>query len=68
MKALKEEATFILSQSERFGPDPVLMKKIGAQGDGERDLSFYKQKILDDDYIDHAINRIAMELSHFLSR
>lgn len=66
MKALEEEV--LGSYKESFGPDPVLMKKIGATDQRPNDLDYYKKKIKDKKYIDHAIHRIAMELSHFLSR
>ncbi len=66
MKTLKDETRRV--HGDGFGPDPVLMKKIGAQDFRPRDLKYFKKKILDKDYMDHAINRIAMELSHFLSR
>ncbi len=66
MKVLKEKASN--AAIPEYGPDPVLMKKIGARDYRSRDLSYYKKKIKDREYMDHAINRIAMELSHFLSR
>lgn len=66
MKLLKEEAR--KAKTEEYGPDPVLMKKIGARDFRPNDLSYYKKKIIDKEYLDYAINRIAMELSHFLSR
>jgi len=52
--------------SEKFGPDPILLRKKGLSNSNPKDIETYKQKIVDDDYLDHAINRIAMELSHFL--
>jgi len=66
MKTLLREA--VTPQSGAYGPDPVLLKKQGLAGTLNRDISEYKRKIRDDSYIDHAINRIAMELSHFLAR
>jgi len=53
---------------EKFGPDPVLMKKKGLSNTEPRDISIYKKKIVDENYLEHAIDRIAMELSHFLSK
>ncbi len=53
---------------EKFGPDPILMKKKGLPNPQPRDISVYKKKIVDENYLEHAIDRIAMELSHFLSR
>ncbi len=52
----------------RYGPDPVLLKKIGRTDDSPRDLGTYKKKVADKQYMEFAINRIAMELSHFLSK
>lgn len=50
-----------------YGPDPILMKKKG-QAMPVRDIKEFKKKIVDENYIDHAINKIAMELSHFLTK
>ncbi len=55
-------------QGEQFGPDPILLKKKGVNRPVPRTISEYKKKILDDTYMEHAINRIAMELSHFLAK
>lgn len=64
MKSLLENE----QQTELFGPDPVLMKKQGQLRSEPRDIREYRRKISDKDYLEHAIDRIAMELSHFLSR
>lgn len=53
---------------EEFGYDPVVLRKQGITVNDRRDISEYKRKIIDDRYMEHAINRIAMELSHFLSK
>jgi len=53
---------------EEFGPDPILMRKKGLPNPHPRDISEYKKKITDDSYMEHAIDRIAMELMHFLSK
>lgn len=66
MKVMKDGSA-IASETD-YGPDPVLLKKIGQSVDGSKDLRYYKEKIADKKYLDYAINRIAMELSHFLSR
>lgn len=66
MKTLVEEEETLLA--ETVGPDPLLMKKRGIPVQGPRDIKAYKKKIRDDVYMDHAINRIAMELMHFLVR
>lgn len=49
-----------------FGPDPLLARKQGGQRADSRDIHEYKSKIKDQRYMDHAIDRIAMELMHFL--
>ena len=66
MKTLLDQDNSV--QGGRYGPDPVLMKKKGLSQPIPRDISEYKKKIRDDNYMEHAINRIAMELSHFLSK
>ena len=50
-----------------YGPDPVLLKKQGMPSES-RNIEVYRQKIADEDYLNHAINRIAMELSHFIAK
>ncbi|MCB1326099.1 MAG: hypothetical protein H7A21_20280 [Spirochaetales bacterium] len=63
MKTLLEK-----SASGRFGPDPVLLKKRGLSDSNPRNISDYKERIKDKDYMEHAIDRIAMELMHFLAK
>ena len=63
----------ILAQEKRvhavnFGPDPLLLKKQGQTEIISRDVNVYKKKIRDNSYMDFAINRIALELMHFLSK
>lgn len=53
---------------EEFGYDPVVLRKQGIILNHHRDISEYKKKIIDERYMEHAINRIAMELSHFLAK
>lgn len=53
---------------ETFGPDPILLRKKGLQNVNPRDISEYKERITDPTYMEHAIDRIAMELMHFLAR
>ena len=67
MKTLLDQDNTVQSGG-RFGPDPILLRKKGLSGERPRNISEYKKKILDDRYMEHAINRIAMELSHFLSK
>ena len=63
MKTLLEK-----SASGRLGPDPVLLKKRGLSDSNPRNISDYKERIKDKDYMEHAIDRIAMELMHFLAK
>ncbi|MCR9144547.1 MAG: hypothetical protein RIF32_06590 [Leptospirales bacterium] len=65
MRTLLEEDLAL--ESPGYGPDPVMMKKKG-QPNLSRDITDFKKKIRDKKYMDHAINRIAMELMHFLAR
>ena len=65
MKTLLEKDLAL--ESPGYGPDPVLMKKKGTPNI-DRDIKDFKKKIRDKEYMDHAINRIAMELMHFLAR
>ncbi|GIX43395.1 MAG: hypothetical protein KatS3mg129_3128 [Leptospiraceae bacterium] len=46
--------------------DPLVLKKQGITYFQKKDISYYKKKIIDEKYMEHAINRIAMELSHFI--
>ncbi len=46
--------------------DPAILKKQGILYLQKKDLSYYRKKIVDENYMDHAINRIAMELMHFI--
>ena len=49
-----------------FGPDPLLRKKQGLKNSLSRDIIGYKDKIEDAGYMRYAIDKIAMELMHFL--
>lgn len=53
---------------ELFGPDPVILRKRGLQYTKMKKFSNYKNKIDDPSYMDFAINKIALELSHFLTK
>ncbi|MCB1308618.1 MAG: hypothetical protein KDK30_10575 [Leptospiraceae bacterium] len=66
MKTILEKESRSRSGQQRFGPDPVLMKKQGLAGSQPREIKEFKARIKDPAYMDHAINRIAMELMHFL--
>lgn len=66
MKTLLEDVA-LAGEDRGFGPDPVLMKKKGTPYI-DRDIDEFKRKISDKDYMEHAIDRIALELMHFLAR
>ncbi|MDX1959202.1 MAG: hypothetical protein SFU98_11555 [Leptospiraceae bacterium] len=51
-----------------FGPDPIMLRKRGNARNVKSRYSLYKQKINDPNYMEYAINKIAMELTHFLSK
>lgn len=55
-------------KEEDYGPDPVILRKRGAARKLEKKFELYKKKIEDKGYMDFAINKIALELTHFLSR
>ncbi len=57
-----------VTEVEDFGPDPILLRKKGLPNPNPRDISQYKERISDPTYMEHAIDRIAMELMHFLAR
>ncbi len=60
---LKKEFT---KNVDRFGPDPLLKRKQGLKNSLSRDILEYKNKINDEDYMIYAIDKIAVELIHFL--
>ncbi|TGN08268.1 hypothetical protein [Leptospira ilyithenensis] len=57
-----------LAETDEFGPDPVLLRKRGMASTIEKKSSTYKKKVNDPAYMDYAINKIAMEISHFISK
>ncbi|MBX7057410.1 MAG: hypothetical protein K1X75_05045 [Leptospirales bacterium] len=65
MKTLLDQEAPV--EAKDFGLDPVLLKKRGLPYP-HRNIAEFKRKISDDGYMDHAINRIALELMHFLAR
>jgi hypothetical protein len=65
MKTLLDQE--IPVEGSDFGPDPILMKKRGLPYE-RRNIAEFKKKIQDMDYMDHAIDRIALELMHFIAR
>ena len=52
--------------NEGFGPDPLLQRKKGLKDTLSRDVLDYKDKIEDAGYMRYAIDKIALELMHFL--
>ena len=66
MKTLFEQN--FINNSENFGPDPLLCRKKGLKVSISQDILDYKRKIEDPDYMDHAIDRIALELMHFIMK
>lgn len=57
-----------LAEVEKFGPDPIILRKKGVQAVANKKFDLYKKRLDDPNYMDFAINKIAMELSHFLSK
>ncbi len=49
-----------------FGPDPLLHRKQGLKDTLQRDVVNYKEKLQDKKYMNYAIDKIAVELMHFL--
>ncbi len=59
-----------LPDSEYFGIDPIILRKAGInkRNKDKYEIKKYKKKLDDPRYMDFAINKIAMELTHFLSK
>ncbi len=53
---------------QEYGPDPIILRKRGISRNTRQKYDLYKRKINDPDYMDFAINKIAVELTHFLSK
>ena len=51
-----------------FGPDPIILRKRGLSRNINGKYEDFKRKIEDPEYMNFAINKIAMELTHFLSK
>ena len=64
----KTNAILKHQETDVYGPDPVILRKRGLQATQNKKFKNYKSKIDDQDYIDFAINKIALELSHFLTK
>ncbi len=64
MKTLLEKNH--VKDERSFGPDPLLYKKKGLASNLPRDILEYRNKMRDDGYMKYAIDKIAVELMHFL--
>ena len=53
---------------QQYGPDPVILRKKGMESPLLRKYEIYKQRIESPEYMDYAIGKIAMEISHFLQK
>lgn len=53
---------------QEYGPDPMILRKRGISRVAREKFELYKKKIEDPDYMEYAINKIAVELTHFLSK
>ncbi len=51
-----------------FGPDPVLLRKSGKSQKQKKKSETYRKRIEDPKYMDYAINKIAVELLHFIQK
>ncbi len=51
-----------------YGPDPVILRKRGLARNTHSKFDLYKKKLEDPYYMEFAINKIAMELTHFLTK
>lgn len=64
--SLNQKDFYESDKDEDIDEDPMVLKKQGIEYFRKKDISYYKKKIIDENYLDHAIQRIAMELSHFI--
>lgn len=60
--------TSLILGVEDYGPDPVILRKRGVARKVQEKFDIYKRKIEDPNYMEYAINKIAVELTHFLSK
>ncbi|MCC5813325.1 MAG: hypothetical protein JJT78_01095 [Leptospira sp.] len=51
-----------------YGPDPVMLRKSGQSQKKKRISVAYKKRIEDPSYMDFAIDKIAVELLHFIQK
>lgn len=64
--SLNQKNSYEFEENKEFEQDPMVLKKQGIEYFRKKDISYYKKKIIDENYLEHAIQRIAMELSHFI--
>lgn len=57
-----------LLEVREYGPDPVLLRKSGKSDKIKKKTEFYKERIKDPNYMDFAINKIAVEILHFIQK
>ncbi len=57
-----------LKQVNQYGPDPILLRKRGIARIAREKYELYKRRIEDPNYMEYAINKIASEITHFLSK
>jgi hypothetical protein len=55
-------------KTTEYGPDPMILRKRGISRVAREKFELYKKRIEDPQYMEYAINKIAVELTHFLSR
>ena len=61
-------STGTLLDPSDFGPDPIILRKRGISRNLQNKYDLYKRKIEDPGYMEFVINKIAVELTHFLSK
>lgn len=57
-----------LAQVSDYGPDPVMLRKSGQSQKKKKISNNYKKRLDDPSYMDFAINKIAVELLHFIQK
>jgi hypothetical protein len=57
-----------LAEVAEYGPDPVMLRKSGQSLKIRKRSEAYKKRIEDPSYMDFAIDKIAVELLHFISK
>lgn len=57
-----------LAETDEYGPDPVLLRKKGMSESMQKKYKNYRKKLADPAYMDYAIHKIALEISHYISK